>query len=164
MKVYAKSTEAGASVEIFSRCSAERKSTRNTRERLKDLPNMSFHLKRFSGRWGLRMYGRYVYLGQNVLVATAAAKQSGDRKDSVMLEGAIIGIHEAALPVARRQSLQNGLTLLRRNRSFLRNLIIWRCRRPISGSNAINNPTCVRPEVLCCLPAVQVAAFAVSAS
>ncbi len=39
-----------------------------------------------------------------------------------MLEGAIIGIHEAALPVARRQSLQNGLTLLRRNRSFLRNL------------------------------------------
>ncbi len=59
------------------------KSTRNTRERLKDLPNMSFHLEAILGRWGLRMYGRYVYLGQNVLVATAAAKLSGDRKDSV---------------------------------------------------------------------------------
>lgn len=39
-----------------------------------------------------------------------------------MLEGAIIGIHEAALPVARRQELAEWLTLLRRNRSFLRNL------------------------------------------
>ncbi len=162
MKVYGETTEAGASVEIFSRCCAEREKTRNTRERLKDLPNMSFHLEAFSGRWGLRMYGRYVYLGQKLLVATAAAKQSGDRKDSVYAEGAIIGIHEAALPVARRQELQNGLTLLRRNRSFLRNLSNRRCRRPISGSNAINNPTCCTPEVLCCLPVVQVAASAVS--
>lgn len=40
-----------------------------------------------------------------MLVATAAAKLSGDRKILFMLEGAIIGIHEAALPVARRQEL-----------------------------------------------------------
>ncbi len=51
------------------------------------------------------MYGRYVYLGQNVLVATAAANSLVTEKILFMLEGAIIGIHEAALPVARRQEL-----------------------------------------------------------
>ncbi len=54
-----------------------------TRERLKNLPNMSFHLEAILGRWGLRMYGRYVYWQSCLVALTAAAKQSGDRKDSV---------------------------------------------------------------------------------
>ncbi len=60
------------------------KSTRNTRERLKDLPNMSFHLEAILGEVGIRGLPGVTYTwGKNVLVATAAAKQSGDRKDSV---------------------------------------------------------------------------------
>ena len=68
------------------------KSTRNTRERLKDLPNMSFHLEAILGAKMCWLRLRQ----QNSLVT---------EKILFMLEGAIIGIHEAALPVARRQEL-----------------------------------------------------------
>lgn len=50
------------------------KSTRNTRERLKDFPICLFIWKRFSGRWGLRMYGRYVYLGQKCVGCDCGSK------------------------------------------------------------------------------------------
>lgn len=50
----AKSTEAGASVEIFFDAALKEKSTRNTRERLKDLPNMSFHLEAILGEVGIK--------------------------------------------------------------------------------------------------------------
>ncbi|HAZ6599774.1 TfoX/Sxy family DNA transformation protein [Escherichia coli] len=82
------------------------KSTRNTRERLKDLPNMSFHLEAILGEVGIKDVRALRILGakmcwlrlrqQNCLVT---------EKILFMLEGAIIGIHEAALPVARRQEL-----------------------------------------------------------
>ena len=66
------------------------KSTRNTRERLKDLPNIR----------ALRILGAkmcWLRLRQQNSLVT--------EKILFMLEGAIIGIHEAALPVARRQEL-----------------------------------------------------------
>ncbi|MBF9177099.1 CRP-S regulon transcriptional coactivator Sxy, partial [Escherichia coli] len=76
------------------------------RERLKDLPNMSFHLEAILGEVGIKDVRALRILGakmcwlrlrqQNCLVT---------EKILFMLEGAIIGIHEAALPVARRQEL-----------------------------------------------------------
>ncbi len=102
----AKSTEAGASVEIFSRCSAEREKHAQYRERLKDLPNMSFHLEAILGEVGIKDVRALRILGAKMCWLRLRQQNSlVTEKILFMLEGAIIGIHEAALPVARRQEL-----------------------------------------------------------
>lgn len=68
------------------------------------------------------MYGRYVYLGQKCWLRLRQQNCLVTEKILFMLEGAIIGIHEAALPVARRQELAEWADSLRRNRSFPVNL------------------------------------------
>ncbi|MGU0044322.1 TfoX/Sxy family DNA transformation protein [Escherichia coli] len=97
------------------------KSTRNTRERLKNLPKMSFHLEAILREVGIKDV-RALRRRQKCVGCDCGSKNSlVTEKIPFMLEGAIIGIHEAALPWHAARSLQNGLTLLRRNRSFLRN-------------------------------------------
>ncbi len=86
---------------------------------------MSFHLEAILGEVGIKDVGgikdvralrilgakmcwRYVYLGQKCVGCDCGSKQQNSlvtEKILFMLEGAIIGIHEAALPVARRQEL-----------------------------------------------------------
>lgn len=84
---------------------------------------MSFHLEAILGEVGIKDVRALRILGAKMCWLRLRQQNSlVTEKILFMLEGAIIGIHEAALPVARRQGLQNGLTLLRRNRSFLRNL------------------------------------------
>lgn len=99
------------------------KSTRNTRERLKDLPNMSFHLEAILGEVGIKDVRALRILGakmcwlrlrqQNCLVT---------EKILFMLEGPLSAFMKLRSQWHAARSLQNGLTLLRRNRSFLRNL------------------------------------------
>jgi DNA transformation protein and related proteins len=82
------------------------KSTRNTRERLKDLPNMSFHLEAILGEVGIKDVRALRILGAKMCWLRLRQQNSlVTEKILFMLEGAIIGIHEAALPVARRQEL-----------------------------------------------------------
>lgn len=58
------------------------------------------------------------------------------------LEGAIVGVHEAALPASRRRACRLG--------SFAYGWVIdvedggeiCRCKRPISGSKAMSKPIC----------------------
>lgn len=84
------------------------KNTRSSRHRLKDLPNMTFHLETILNEAGikdvrtLRILGAkmcWLRLRQNNPLLTA--------KILFLLEGAITGIHEAALPARRRQELAN---------------------------------------------------------
>ena len=82
------------------------KSTRNIRERLKDLPNMSFHLEAILGEVGIKDVRALRILGAKMCWLRLRQQNSlVTEKILFMLEGAIIGIHEAALPVARRQEL-----------------------------------------------------------
>ncbi len=82
------------------------KSTRNTRERLKDLPNMSFHLEAILGEVGIKDVRALRILGAKMCWLRLRQQNSlVTEKILFMLEGAIIGIHEAALPVACRQEL-----------------------------------------------------------
>jgi hypothetical protein len=56
------------------------------------------------------------------------------------LEGAIAGVHEAALPAAFARSLTNGrLPVAER---VIPLSVICCCRRQISGSSAISRPIC----------------------
>ncbi len=102
----AKSTEAGASVEIFSRCSAEREKHAQYPGKTERFAQYVFSSGAILGEVGIKDVRALRILGakmcwlrlrqQNCLVT---------EKILFMLEGAIIGIHEAALPVARRQEL-----------------------------------------------------------
>lgn len=99
------------------------KSTRNTRERLKDLPNMSFHLEAILGEVGIKDVRALRILGakmcwlrlrqQNCLVT---------ERFCLCLKGPLSAFMKLRSQWHAARSLQNGLTLLRRNRSFLRNL------------------------------------------
>lgn len=85
------------------------KSTRNIRERLKDLPNMSFHLEAILGEVGIKDVRALRILGAKMCWLRLRQQNSlVTEKILFMLEGAIIGIHEAALPVARRQACRMG--------------------------------------------------------
>ncbi|WP_250550676.1 TfoX/Sxy family protein, partial [Escherichia coli] len=76
------------------------------RERLKDLPNMSFHLEAILGEVGIKDVRALRILGAKMCWLRLRQQNSlVTEKILFMLEGAIIGIHEAALPVARRQEL-----------------------------------------------------------
>ena len=73
---------------------------------LKDLPNMSLHLEAILGEVGIKDVRALRILGAKMCWLRLRQQNSlVTEKILFMLEGAIIGIHEAALPVARRQEL-----------------------------------------------------------
>ncbi|HEB1800158.1 TPA: TfoX/Sxy family DNA transformation protein [Escherichia albertii] len=82
------------------------KCTRNNLQRLKDLPNMSYHLESILGEVGIKDVRTLRILGAKMCWLRLRQHNSQvTEKILFMLEGAIIDIHEAALPVARRQEL-----------------------------------------------------------
>lgn len=67
-------------------------------ERLKDLPNMSFHLEAILGEVGIKDVRALRILGAKMCWLRLRQQNSlVTEKILFMLEGAIIGIHEAAL-------------------------------------------------------------------
>lgn len=59
----------------YSRCSAEREKHAQYPGKTERFAQYVFFIwKRFSGRWGLRMYGRYVYLGQKCVGCDCGSK------------------------------------------------------------------------------------------
>lgn len=99
------------------------KSTRNIRERLKDLPNMSFHLEAILGEVGIKDVRALRILGAKMCWLRLRQQNSlVTEKILFMLEGPLSAFMKLRSRWHAARSLQNGLTLLRRNRSFLRNL------------------------------------------
>ncbi|STI87024.1 putative DNA transformation protein with TfoX domain [Escherichia coli] len=99
------------------------KSTRNTRERLKDLPNMSFHLEAILGEVGIKDVRALRILGAKMCWLRLRQQNSlVTEKILFMLEVPLSAFMKLRSRWHAARSLQNGLTLLRRNRSFLRNL------------------------------------------
>ncbi len=68
---------------------------------------MSFHLEAILGEVGIKDVRALRILGGKKCVGCDCGSKNSlvTEKILFMLEGAIIGIHEAALPVARRQEL-----------------------------------------------------------
>lgn len=99
------------------------KSTRNTRERLKDLPNMSFHLEAILGEVGIKDVRALRILGAKMCWLRLRQQNSlVTEKILFMLKGPLSVFMKLRSRWHAARSLQNGLTLLRQNRSFLRNL------------------------------------------
>ncbi len=94
----------------YSRCSAEReKHAQYPGKTGEDLPNMYFHLEAILGEVGIKDVRALRILGAKMCWLRLRQQNSlVTEKILFMLEGAIIGIHEAALPVARRQGLRMG--------------------------------------------------------
>lgn len=102
----AKSTEAGASVEIFSRCSAEREKHAQYPGKTERFAQYVFSSGSDSREVGIKDVRALRILGAKMCWLRLRQQNSlVTEKILFMLEGAIIGIHEAALPVARRQEL-----------------------------------------------------------
>lgn len=102
------------------------KTTRNTREKLKDLPNMSFHLEAILGEVGikdvraLRILGAkmcWLRLRQQNSLVTASPKRS-----CLCLKAQLSVFMKQRSRWHAARSLLNGLILLRQSRIFLRNL------------------------------------------
>ena len=97
------------------------KSTRNTRERLKDLPNMSFHLEAILGEVGIKDVRALRILGAK-MCWLRLRQQNCLVTEKILFKGPLSAFMKLRSQWHAARSLQNGLTLLRRNRSFLRNL------------------------------------------
>lgn len=99
------------------------KSTRNTRERLKDLPNMSFHLEAILGEVGIKDVRALRILGAKMCWLRLRQQNSlVTERFCLCLKVPLSAFMKLRSRWHAARSLQNGLTLLRRNRSFLRNL------------------------------------------
>lgn len=82
------------------------KHTRCSRHRLKDLPNMTFHLESLLNEAGIFDVGTLRILGAKMCwLRLRQSNKAITEKVLFILEGAIEGIHEAALPAVRRQEL-----------------------------------------------------------
>lgn len=97
------------------------KSTRNTRDRLKDLPNMSFHLEAILGEVGIKDVRALRILGAK-MCWLRLRQQNSLKRFCLCLKVPLSAFMKLRSRWHAARSLQNGLTLLRRNRSFLRNL------------------------------------------
>lgn len=82
------------------------KHTRGSQRRLKDLPNMTFHLESLLNEAGVNDVSMLRILGAKMCwLRLRQINKSITDKILFILEGAIYGIHEAALPALRRQEL-----------------------------------------------------------
>lgn len=82
------------------------KHSRDTLHRLKDLPNMTYHLESLLNEAGINDVRTLQILGSKMCwLRLRQANKSITEKILFILEGAINGIHEAALPAFRRQEL-----------------------------------------------------------
>ncbi|EDJ1041296.1 Crp/Fnr family transcriptional regulator [Salmonella enterica] len=82
------------------------KHSRILQHRLKDLPNMTFHLETLLNESGIKDENMLRILGAKM--CWLRLRQSNPLltvKVLYALEGAIVGVHEAALPASRRQEL-----------------------------------------------------------
>lgn len=84
----------------------QEKHSRYSQQRLKDLPNITFHLETILNEVGINDVGTLRILGAKMCwLRLRQMNKSITDKILYMLEGAIYGIHEAALPAERRQEL-----------------------------------------------------------
>ncbi|CAM7642826.1 TfoX/Sxy family DNA transformation protein [Citrobacter sedlakii] len=82
------------------------KHLRGATQRLKDLPNMTFHLESLLNEAGVYDVSTLRVLGAKMCwLRLRQINKSITDKILYILEGAIYGIHEAALPATRRQEL-----------------------------------------------------------
>lgn len=82
------------------------KHSRGSRHRLKDHPNMTFHLESLLNEAGINDVRTLKILGAKMCwLRLRQANKSITEKVLYILEGAINGTHEAALPALRRQEL-----------------------------------------------------------
>ncbi|QRG77660.1 TfoX/Sxy family DNA transformation protein [Citrobacter sp. R56] len=82
------------------------KHSRFSQHRLKDLPNMTFHLEILLNEAGIKDESTLRNLGAKMSwLRLRHLNKSLTVKILYSLEGAILGVHEAALPAARRQEL-----------------------------------------------------------
>lgn len=82
------------------------KHSRFSQHRLKDLPNMTFHLETLLNESGIKDESMLRVLGAKI--CWLRLRQNNPLltvKILYALEGAIVGVHEAALPTNRRQEL-----------------------------------------------------------
>lgn len=84
----------------------QEKLSRSSQQRLKDLPNMTFHLESLLNEAGIYDVATLRMLGAKMCwLRLRQTNKSITDKVLFNLEGAIYGIHEAALPAIRRQEL-----------------------------------------------------------
>lgn len=89
---------------------------RKAMSRLKDLPNLSFQLETLLGEVGVRDAKTLRSLGAKVCWLRIKKKNKNlGVKVLLALEGAIFGLHEAALPARRRQELIDWFNALESN-------------------------------------------------
>ncbi|MTH46787.1 TfoX/Sxy family DNA transformation protein [Intestinirhabdus alba] len=90
------------------------KHIRSTQQRLKDLPNMSFHLETLLNEAGIMDVTTLRILGAKMCwLRLRQTKPRLTVKVLYALEGAIAGVHEAALPAERRRELAQWVNVLK---------------------------------------------------
>lgn len=90
------------------------KQTRIAQHRLRELPNISFHLETLLSEAGIKDEGTLRTLGaQMCWLKLLQINPLLTVKILYALEGAISGVHEAALPAARRQELVEWASLIK---------------------------------------------------
>ncbi|POT57872.1 Crp/Fnr family transcriptional regulator [Citrobacter amalonaticus] len=99
----------------------QEKHSRGSQQRLKDLPNMSFHLEVLLNEAGIKDVRTLRILGAKMCwLRLHQINKSVTVKILYMLEGAINGVHEAALPAVRRQELSQWVKALSLEPEYLR--------------------------------------------
>ncbi|CBG87800.1 TfoX/Sxy family DNA transformation protein [Citrobacter rodentium] len=84
----------------------QEKLRRGAQRRLKDLPNMTFHLESLLNEVGINDVSTLRILGAKMCwLRLKQLNKSITDKILYILEGAIYGVHEAALPATRRREL-----------------------------------------------------------
>lgn len=116
---------------------------RHQRTRLKDLPNLTFQLEVLLYEAGITNEETLRALGARASWLKMRAKNKAlSIKVLFALEGAIEGLHEAALPAGIRRELTEWFNALPEPQESRSSVAMCCCSRQISGSRAISRPIC----------------------
>lgn len=133
---------------LLSWQSAQReKNCRRASGRLKDLPNISFHMELQLIHAGIPDVRTLREVGaQEAWLRLRVNNASLSLSVLLALEGAIAGVHAAALPTPRRQELRMGGYPVAEKPCY--SVWAWTrcCRRQISGSSASSRPICCKTK------------------